>query len=117
MKPTGDRLKELQSRNLPRAEVLETLYLERYPIFEITRALGINSSELQEMSERLKLFFLRCLCGHRFPEDYALHAEDAHYCTKCQRWFNEATLRDEIELEIKRLKFLEKKSLRSGRGV
>ncbi|MFQ6095056.1 MAG: hypothetical protein ACE5NN_02820 [Candidatus Bathyarchaeia archaeon] len=97
-------MKDLQSENLPKAEILKTLYLERYPIFEITRALGIDSSELQEMSKRLKLFLLRCPLGHRFPDDPALHAQDAHYCIRCERWFNEATLKDEIELEIRRLR-------------
>ena len=58
----------------------------------------------QEVSENLRLFLLRCPIGHKFRSDPALHAEDAHYCVECQRWFNEATLNDEIELEIRRLK-------------
>lgn len=104
MKPIGNRLKELQSKDLPRPEILKTLYLETYPIFEITRALRIDSSKLQQLSERLNLFFMRCPSGHRFFDEPALHAENTHYCTKCQRWFNKATLRDEIELEIRRLR-------------
>lgn len=104
MKPIGNRLKELQSKDLPKPEILKTLYLETYPIFEITGALGIDSSKLQQLSERLNLFFVRCPSGHTFFDEPALHAENAHYCTECKRWFNEATLRDEIYLEIGRLK-------------
>jgi hypothetical protein len=104
MKPIGNRLEELQSKALPRPEILKTLYFETYPIFEITRALRIDSSKLQELSERLQLFLLRCPSGHRFSNEPALHAENVHYCTECQRWFNEATLRDEIDLEIRRLR-------------
>ncbi|MEM1581820.1 MAG: hypothetical protein QXK89_04835 [Candidatus Bathyarchaeia archaeon] len=66
--------------------------------------MSISSSELKEISETLKLFLLRCPAGHRFLDDPALHTEDAHYCIECKRWFNEATLRDEIDLEFKRLR-------------
>ena len=103
-KPIEERLKELQSRNLSREEMLRILYLERYPMFEITKNLGIKSSELKEVSENLRLFLLRCPIGHKFRSDPALHAEDAHYCVECQRWFNDATLKDEIELEARRLR-------------
>jgi len=104
MKPVTERLKELQSQGFPRMQILSILYVEKYPIFEITDALTITSDELRELNEGLKLFHLRCPVGHRFPEDSCLHAKDAHYCVECKRWFDEATLKDEIELEIKRLK-------------
>lgn len=103
-RPIEERLKELESQDLSREEVLTVLYLERYPMFEITKILGMESSELKEVSENLGLFLLRCPIGHKFRSDPALHGEDAHYCVECQRWFNEATLNDEIELEIRRLK-------------
>ncbi len=103
-KPIEERLEEIQFQNPSRKEIVSILYLEKYPIFEITKILSIDSSELRKIDDNLKLFLLRCPVGHRLYNDPALHAEDAHYCTKCQRWFNEATLKDEIELEIERLK-------------
>ena len=108
-RPIGERLKELQAQPASREEKLRILYLEKCPIFEITQALEISSAELQELNNRLKLFLLRCPVGHELSKDPALHAIDAHYCTACQRWFNEATLKDEIELEIRRLKERESK--------
>lgn len=102
--PIKERLKELQSQNVSRREILRMLYLEKYPIFEITEILCMGSSELQELSKKQMLFMLRCPVGHPLPKDPALHAEDAHYCIECQRWFNEATLNDEVELEIRRLR-------------
>jgi hypothetical protein len=111
MKPIGNRLKELQSKDLPKPEILKTLYLETYPIFEITRALRINSSKLHGLSERLNLFHMRCPSGHRFFAEPALHAENAHYCPECRRWFDEAMLRDEIDLEIRRLKEKERQTI------
>jgi len=112
-KPIRERLEDLRRSGLSREEIVKTLYLEKYPIFEITEALSISHEELRDISERLKLFLLRCPSGHRFLSDPALHAQDAHYCVECKRWFNELTLRDEIELEIKRLKEKEE-SLRSS---
>jgi len=103
-KSVQERLGELLSQNLSRKEVVRILYLEKYPTFEITEVLGINSSELQQLEYDLRLFLSRCPVGHKLPSDRALHAEDAHYCVGCERWLNEATLKDEIELEIKRLK-------------
>ncbi|MEM2961309.1 MAG: hypothetical protein QXU67_06855 [Candidatus Bathyarchaeia archaeon] len=103
-KPVTDRLRELQIKVSSRSEILKILYLEKYPAFEITSAMNISSSELQTINEELKLFLLRCPVGHRFLNDPPLHAEDAHYCVECKRWFNEASLKDEIDLEIKRLK-------------
>lgn len=99
-----ERLKELQYRNLSKREMLTALYLEKYPIFEITKVLGINSSELRELSDDLILFLLRCPVGHKLLNNPALHTDDAHYCIECQRWFNDATLKDEIKIEIRRLK-------------
>lgn len=98
-----DRIREIQLSGFSREDLVKTLYLEKYPIFEITETLKISSSELRELAEKLKLFLLRCPVGHRLPEDPALHANDAHYCVECKRWFNEKTLKDEILLEIKRL--------------
>ena len=102
-KPIEERLKTLRSRGFTREEILRILYLEKYPMFEITRALEMTPDELRRLSEKLKLPLLRCPAGHRFLDDPALHAADAHYCVVCKRWFNKATLTDEIELEIKRL--------------
>ncbi|MBS7654595.1 MAG: hypothetical protein QXU95_02345 [Candidatus Bathyarchaeia archaeon] len=106
-KPIAERLREMQDKGISRIDALKILYLEKYPIFEITSYIGITSSELQKLNEQIKLFLLRCPAGHRFLDDPALHAEDAHYCVECKRWFNETTLRDEIELEIKRLREIE----------
>lgn len=103
-KPIRDRLREMLESGLSREEIIKTLYLEKYPIFEVTEALGISHTELKDINETIKLFLLRCPSGHRFLNDPALHAQDAHYCVECKRWFNEATLKDEIELEIRRLK-------------
>lgn len=102
-KSIEERVEEHQSRTLSRKEMLRILYLERYPIFEITEVLDMNSSELDELSRDLNLFLSRCPVGHKLLDDLALHCEDAHYCVECHRWFNEATLKDEIELEIRRL--------------
>lgn len=101
--PIEERVRTLQSKNLTREEILRTLYLEMYPMFEITRALRITPDELRRLSEELDLPLLRCPAGHRLLDDPALHAMDAHYCVVCKRWFNRATLMDEIELEIRRL--------------
>ncbi|GEM_PF-852520 len=103
-KPIAERLREMREEGISRSDMLKILYLEKYPIFEITSCMGITSSELQKLNEEMKLFLIRCPAGHRFLDDPALHAEDAHYCVECKRWFNEATLRDEIELEIRRLR-------------
>lgn len=103
-KPLSERLREIQSSGLSKEEIFKTLYLERYPIFEITEALGVSSDELKEINDKLRLFLLRCPIGHRFIDDPALHTSDAHYCIECKRWFNESTLMDEINLEIRRLK-------------
>lgn len=103
-KPIIERIKSMQLIGLSREEIVKTLYLEKYPIFEITEALNLSSQELFEINERLHLYLLRCPVGHRFLDDPALHAPDAHYCTECKRWFNESTLRDEINLEIRRLR-------------
>ncbi len=103
-KPIAERLREMRDKGVSRSEALKILYLEKYPIFEITSHMGVTSSELQKLNEQIKLFLLRCPAGHRFLDDPALHADDAHYCVECKRWFNETTLRDEIELEIKRLR-------------
>lgn len=97
---------------MSRREIVKILYLERYPIFEITETMKISSKELSEINESIRLYLLRCPAGHKFLEDSALHTSDAHYCIECKRWFNEATLRDEIELEIKRLK--EKETQKGG---
>jgi len=110
-RPLLDRLREMQSRGLSREEMLKTLYLEKYPIFEITEALGITSSELKEINDRLKLFLLRCPAGHSFLNDPSLHANNAHYCVGCKRWFDESTLMDEINLEIRRLREKEARRL------
>jgi len=103
-KTVQERIEELRSQNLSRKEMTRILYLEKYPIFEITKTLGMNSSELHELDDNLKLFLTRCPVGHKLVGDPVLHVEDAHYCTICQRWFNDATLKDEIELEVRRLK-------------
>jgi len=109
-KPISDRIREMQLGGLSREEIIKNLYLEKYPIFEITETLNISSKELREIEDRLKLSLLRCPAGHRFLEDPALHANDAHYCIECKRWFNERTLKDEIYLEISRLEEKEKRS-------
>jgi len=111
MKQIGNRLKELESEELSRLEILKTLYMETYPIFEITGALRIDSSKLHELSERLELFLMRCPSGHRFFDEPALHAGNAHYCPECRRWFDEAMLRDEIDLEIRRLREKERQTI------
>jgi len=103
-KPIQEREEELRSQDISKKEMLRILYLEKYPLFEITQILGINSSELQQLGRDLNLFLTRCPVGHKLINDPVLHAEDAHYCVACQRWFNDATLKDEIELEVKRLK-------------
>ncbi|MEM1515474.1 MAG: hypothetical protein QXH24_05440 [Candidatus Bathyarchaeia archaeon] len=108
-KSITERIKEMQATGLSREEIVKLLYLEKYPIFEITETLNLSSEELSEINKRLRLYLLRCPIGHKFVDDPALHASDAHYCIECKRWFNETTLRDEIELEIRRLK--EKESL------
>lgn len=110
-KPINERIKEMQEDGLTKDEMVKFLYLEKYPIFEITESLNISSEELSEINKRLRLYLLRCPAGHRFLDDPALHAPDAHYCVECKRWFNEPTLKDEIELEIRRLK--ERESQRS----
>jgi len=109
-KPIAERIRNMRSSGLSKEEIVKTLYLEKYPIFEITEALNLSSQELFEINERLRLYLLRCPVGHKFFDDPALHAPDAHYCVECKRWFNESTLRDEINLEIRRLR--EKESLR-----
>lgn len=103
-KPIQERMDELRSQNVSNKEGVRVLYLEKYPLFEITQVLGIDSSELQQLDRDLNLFLTRCPVGHKLVNDPVLHAEDAHYCVACQRWFNDATLKDEIELETKRLK-------------
>lgn len=109
-KPISERIKEMRAAGLPSEDIVKTLYLERYPIFEMTEALGLSSNKLMEINERLRLHLLRCPVGHKFLDDPVLHAPNAHYCVECKRWFNESTLRDEIDLEIRRLR--EKESLR-----
>lgn len=109
-KPVEERIKEMREAGLCKEEIVKILYLEKYPIFEITESLHLSSEELLAINERLRLHLLRCPVGHKFLEDPVLHAPDAHYCVECKRWFNESTLRDEIELEIMRLK--EKESSR-----
>lgn len=109
-KPIEERVKEMRESGLSREEIVKNLYLEKYPIFEITEFLHLSSNELLAINEQLRLYLLRCPAGHRFLEEPALHAPDAHYCVECKRWFNESTLKDEIELEIRRLK--EKETLR-----
>ncbi|MEM1585895.1 MAG: hypothetical protein QXX99_01100 [Candidatus Bathyarchaeia archaeon] len=103
-KMIAERIKEMEAAGLPREEIVKSLYLEKYPIFEITETLGLSSGELLAINERLRLHLLRCPVGHKFLDDPVLHAPDAHYCIECKRWFNESTLRDEIDLEIIRLK-------------
>mgnify|MGYP007013807724 CR=1 FL=1 len=114
-KPIEEKLRSLMAENLSREDILRVLYLERYPIFEITEALNMTSEDLRLLSEKLNLYMLRCPAGHRLLEDPALHASDAHYCIECKRWFNDSTLRDEIELEIRRLE--EEESKRSRMGI
>jgi len=114
-KPIEDRLRSLRAKNFSREEMLRILYLERYPIFEITKALNMTSKDLRFLAEKLNLYMLRCPAGHRLLENPALHALDAHYCIECKRWFNDSTLRDEIELEIRRLE--EEESKRSRMGI
>jgi len=111
-KPITERIKEMQAAGFPKEEIIKVLYLEKYPIFEITETLLLSSEELLAINERLHLYLLRCPAGHRFFEDPVLHAPDAHYCVECKRWFNELTLKDEINLEIRRLK--ERESLRGS---
>jgi hypothetical protein len=111
-KPLFERLREIQESGLSREEIFKILYVEKYPIFEITEALGFSSDELKEVNDRLKIFLLRCPVGHKFIDDPALHTSNAHYCVECKRWFNESTLMDEINLEIKRLKEREMKIMR-----
>ena len=108
-KSIEEKLKDLKSRGLSREEILSILYMEKYPIFEITEALSITSKELQTLSQKLNLSKSRCPQGHRFIDDPALRAADAYYCSKCMRWFDEATLKDEIELEVRRLEEKEKR--------
>lgn len=107
-KPIRDRVREMRLNGLSREEIVKILYLEKYPIFEITEVLKISSSELKDLNNKLNLFLLRCPVGHKFLDDPALHANDAHYCVECKRWFDEKTLRDEIFLEIRRLEEKEK---------
>ena len=111
-KPIEDRLRSLRAKNFSREEMLRILYLEKYPIFEITKALNMTSKDLRFLAEKLNLYMLRCPAGHRLLENPALHASDAHYCIECKRWFNDSTLRDEIELEIRRLEEEESKRSR-----
>ena len=103
VQPIEKRIEELCAKNFSREEMLKTLYMEMYPLYEITEILNITSEELKTLSLKLNLPYLRCPSGHRFVNDPALHTEDAHYCIVCRRWFNDSTLRDEINLEIQRL--------------
>jgi len=109
LKPIEEKLKDLKHKGLSREEMLSILYVEKYSIFEITEALSITSNEFQMLSQKLNLYKSRCPQGHKFIDDSALRAADAYYCSKCMRWFDEATLKDEIELEIRRLKEKEKR--------
>lgn len=103
-KPITERISEMRAAGLSKEEIVRVLYLEKYPIYEITESLALSSNELSSLNERLRLYLLRCPVGHKFLDDPALHAPDAHYCVECKRWFNEWTLKDEIELEVRRLK-------------
>lgn len=103
-KPVGDRARELLARHASREETLLTLYLERYPLTAVTAALRISSRELKELAKRLSLALSRCPQGHELMDAPGLHASSAHYCPKCERWFTDGMLGDEINLEIARLK-------------
>jgi len=82
--------------------------LERYPLFEITAALKVSSRELREFAEGLSLPLTRCPQGHRLIGIPGLHAHSVHYCVKCERWFTDGMLRDEVNLEVARLEQQEK---------
>ncbi|MEM2905572.1 MAG: hypothetical protein QW587_07545, partial [Candidatus Bathyarchaeia archaeon] len=79
-----------------------------YPLAAVTAALKLSSRELKELAEELSLPFTRCPQGHRFIATPGLHVKTAHYCPKCQRWFTDGMLRDEVNLEVARLQAQER---------
>ncbi|MEM2272884.1 MAG: hypothetical protein QXX56_01545 [Candidatus Bathyarchaeia archaeon] len=84
-KPITERIKNMRIAGLSKEEIVKTLYLEKYPISNITEALGLSSQELFAINENLRLYLLRCPVGHGFLDDPVLHAPNAHYCIECKR--------------------------------